>query len=64
MNYSAHEKIAALKDLKDSIFEGSKHSYFWKQEDLEKALQYLIILSFRIVATILKMKIPIEIIGI
>ena len=60
MNYSVHKKVAALKDLKDSIFERSKHSHFWKEEDLEKALQYLSTLSFATITTILKCRLRLE----
>ena len=31
MHYSVHEKIAALKDLKDSIFERSKQFTFLEE---------------------------------
>ena len=31
MNYSVHEKIAVLKDLKDSIFERSKQFTFLEE---------------------------------
>ena len=38
MNYSVHEKIAALKDLKDSIFERSKQFIFLEERKFGKSI--------------------------